>query len=250
MRVAVIGLGVIGKAQAKMFDAAVTYDPLYDDEYPYEELEGCDFAVVCAPTPQGDDGSAVMSYVEDAIASLPPNLPVLLRSTVPPGTSDRLASGTFCHAPEFMGENPAHPWQSPAEVPFMVLGGDEDSRDFFAPLIAKVYPGVIHETTALESELVKYVENLYWATRVTFVNEMANVCENYGADWENIRSAWIEDPRVSPDYTSMDGVPSGYGGRCWPKDIAALIAASTGAGYRPEFLEAVRSANGRFGGEL
>ena len=82
MTVAVIGLGVIGKAQARLFEAGVTYDPLYNDSYPYDELTNCDFAVVCAPTPESDSGAAILSYVESAIEALPP-IPVLLRSTVP-----------------------------------------------------------------------------------------------------------------------------------------------------------------------
>ena len=122
MRAAVIGLGVIGKAQARMFNASVTYDPLHHSNYPYADLSHCDFAVVCAPTPMGQEGEAVMDYVEDAVHSLPEGLPVLLRSTVPPGASNALSGGRFfCHAPEFMGENPDHPWQSPEEVPFLIL---------------------------------------------------------------------------------------------------------------------------------
>lgn len=247
MTVAVVGLGVVGKAQVRMFDASVTYDPLYNRTYPHDEIAACDFVVMCAPTPQGEDGHADLSYLEAAMDALPPDVPVLLRSTVPPGTTDRLKGDRLmCHCPEFMGENPNHPWQESYEVPFLVIGGDTESAAYFSTRMASYYSGIVHTTTSLESELTKYVENLYWATRVTYVNELAAICAQYGVDWQNIRDAWVNDPRLSPDYTDMAGHPPGFGGRCWPKDLAAMIACSTDAGYTPEFLKAVQAANERF----
>lgn len=250
MRVGVIGLGVIGSAQAEMFadHDLVTYDPARDDSYPYEELQRCDFALICVGTPQGVDGRANLTHVEAAAEELPPNLPVALRSTVPPGTTDRLFSGLYCHAPEFMGENVLHSWQRPEDVPYMILGGSPESTVFFRQRFAEVFPGTIHTCTAKEAELAKYAANLYWATRVTFVNEFALICEGFGVDYENVRDAWLSDPRMSSVYTQRAGYPPGFGGRCWPKDLAALIAASTDAGYEPEFLAAVSAANDRFCG--
>ncbi len=248
MHVGIIGQGVIGKAQARMFrdHEVVTYDPATDPSYPYDALAACDFAVICVGTPAMADGSANIDYVEQAFHSLPPALPVLLRSTVPPGTTQGLGGGLICHLPEFMGENPAHPWQESTDVPYLILGGSPVSREFFAPRLAQVHPGVIYQCSSVESELVKYTANLYWAGRVTFVNEMANICETFGADWETVREGWLQDPRMTPAYTSMGGHPAGFGGRCWPKDLNALINASVDANYVPEFLAAIRSANERF----
>jgi UDPglucose 6-dehydrogenase len=138
-------------------------------------LSGCDFAIVCVGTPEGPDGHAELAYVENAAADLPHGLPVVLRSTVPPGTTDRLFGGSerlYCHAPEFMGENVLHSWQRPEDVPYMILGGDAESTVFFREKFARVFPGPIHTCSAKESELAKYAANLYWATRVTFVNEL------------------------------------------------------------------------------
>ncbi len=250
MRVGIIGLGVIGKAQARMFrdHDLVTYDPAQDDDYPYEALDRCEFAVVCVGTPPLPDGHADLSYLCDAVSALPQGLPVLLRSTVPPTTTDHLFDGSalFCHAPEFTGENPAHPWQECSDVPYLILGGSAESRAFFRPRLARVFPGTIHECSALESELTKYTANLYWATRVTFVNELALICQQFGADWENVREAWLQDPRVTSSYTKRARFSPGFGGRCWPKDLSALIAASRDAGYYPEFLDCVHMANERF----
>lgn len=252
MRVGIIGLGVIGSAQADMFREyeQVAYDPAHHDTYPTEQLAGCDFIIVCVGTPEGVDGHADLTYVESAAARLPDGVPVVIRSTVPPGTTDRLFAGTsrlYAHAPEFMGENVLHSWQRPVDVPYMILGGAPEATRFFHERFRPVFPGTIHEcTSAVESELAKYAANLYWATRVTFVNEIAKVCEQFGADYENVRAAWLSDPRMTSVYTKRAGYPPGFDGRCWPKDLAALTAASTTAGYDPEFLRAIGDANARF----
>jgi UDPglucose 6-dehydrogenase len=250
MRVGIVGLGVIGTAQADMFSAhdLVTYDPAEDDEYPWQ-MVGCDFALICVGTPQDTDGHADLTYVEQAAAELPQSVPVALRSTVPPGTTDRLFQGTgrlYCHAPEFMGENRLHSWQRPQDVPYMILGGDPRSTVFFRDRFTEVFPGRIVTCSAREAELAKYAANLYWATRVTFVNELAGICEAFDVDYENVRAAWLTDPRMSAPYTQYAGYPPGFDGRCWPKDLAALIAASSDAGYDPGFLRSIDAANDRF----
>jgi UDPglucose 6-dehydrogenase len=248
VRVGIVGLGVIGTAQADMFHAhnLVTYDPAEDDHYP-SDMAQVDFAIICVGTPQADDGSADLSYVEAAAAELPDGVPVMLRSTVPPGTTDRLfRDRLYVHAPEFMGENVLHSWQRSVDVPYMLIGGDPDATRFFHERFAQVFPGQIHVCAAVESELAKYAANLYWATRVTFVNELAMVCDRFGADYENVRAAWLTDPRMTAVYTRRAGYPPGFDGRCWPKDLAALIAASKDAGYDPGFLRSIDAANDRF----
>jgi UDPglucose 6-dehydrogenase len=251
VKVGIIGLGVIGQAQAEMFAGhdLVTYDPQDHDEYPYKELSRCDFAIVCVGTPEGDSGQANLEYVQDAATGLPTGLPALLRSTVPPGTTDDVFCGhdaLYAHAPEFMGENVLHSWQKPTDVPYMIIGGKPEATVFFREKFTRVFPGTIHTCSARESELAKYMANLYWATRVTFVNEMANICEAFGVDYENVRAAWLQDPRMTSVYTQYAGYPPGFDGRCWPKDLAALIAASSDAGYGPDFLRAIEDANARF----
>jgi UDPglucose 6-dehydrogenase len=253
MRVAIVGMGVIGTAQATMFRDAghdlVTYDPATDRTYPAGDIAGCDFAVICVGTPEAADGSADLAHVEAAAVDVPAGVPVMLRSTVPPGTTDRLFGSSarlYVHAPEFMGENVLHSWQKPTDVPYMILGGKPEATLFFHQKLRQVFPGAIHECAAVESELAKYAANLYWATRVTFVNEMALICARFGADYENVRAAWLQDPRMTSVYTKRSGYPPGFDGRCWPKDLAALTAASADAGYDPGFLRAVAAANDRY----
>jgi UDPglucose 6-dehydrogenase len=226
----------------------ITYDPAVDKTYP-SGIATCDFAIICVGTPESEDGHADLTYVESAAAELPPGVPAVLRSTVPPGTTDRLfqCSGRlYAHAPEFMGENVLHSWQQPTDVPYMIIGGEPEAAQFFHERFARVFPGTIHTCSARESELAKYAANLYWAARVTFINEFALVCEQFGADYENVRAAWLSDPRMTSVYTKRAGYPAGFDGRCWPKDLAALTAASVDAGYDPGFLKAIADANARF----
>jgi UDPglucose 6-dehydrogenase len=249
----VIGdLGITGSSSSRMFSRAghdvSGFDVARGLSYPHDEIAQCEFAVLCLPTPQDPSGCADLRAVCAAVDSLPEAIPVLLRSTVPPGTSELLSLrhlGLLAYCPEFMYERPDGAWSESWEVPYMLLGGTPEARAFFTPRLEEVYPGKIHQcpsTTA--AELAKYTINLYWATKVTFVNEMSRVAQACGVDWEDVRAAWTMDPRVNDDYTRMKGFPSGFGGRCWPKDLSALITHTTG--YEALFLEAVQEANRRF----
>jgi len=248
--IAVIGMGVVGRSQAVMFAPVVTYDIAQETPYPAGDIAGCEFAVIAVGTPQSETGHAVLAAVWQAIAALPLGLPVLLRSTVPPGTTRDLIRAhpgrLIAHSPEYLTERHGGPWSASTDVPFMILGGDDEARDFFRPRLNQYFPGGIYECTTLEAELAKYTSNLHWAVRVTFVNEMSRICEAAGADWEDVRAMWLCDSRVDPAYTSMAGFDPGFGGACWPKDLAALIAASADKGYDALFLRSVADANRRF----
>src|SRR5690242_10444403 len=104
----------------------VTYDPVKHGEYPRMEISRCDLAIICVGTPEADGGHADLSYVKAAAVEIPGHVPVVVRSTVPPGTTDALFGGStrlYAHAPEFMGENVLHSWQRPTDVPYMIIGG-------------------------------------------------------------------------------------------------------------------------------
>lgn len=255
MRAAIIGYrGVVGAAQAALFGDAgfdlVFHDVVDAGGYPSAEIKGCDFAVVAVSTPAAADGAADLSYLTMAMGRLTgTGVPALIRSTMPPGTTDFWQSASsvpVAHCPEFLTERIGGPWTRSIDVPFAVLGGDAAALEFFGPIVDKAYGRPAHRCTATEAELAKYTANLHWAVRVTFVNEMATIASAFGADWKQVRAAWLADERVSEIYTAMDGYPPGFGGRCWPKDLAALIAASTTAGHDPKFLRSVREANERF----
>ena len=249
MRAAIIGLGVVGKAQARLFGDMVhaTYDPLVTREpYPSGQVAECDFAVVAVGTPQAADGAADLSFLREALDRIPPEMPVLIRSTIPPGTMAGLEKtrSLVAHMPEFLNEREDGAWRESRDVPFAVLGGIPAAHDYFTIPLGKAGVRAVRCCTGLEAELVKYTANCFLAAKVTFVNEMARVCEAFGAGWEEVRRGWLDDPRAGRSHTKIEG--PGFGGRCLPKDLSALIRASGGAGYTPGFLRAVEEANARF----
>ena len=141
-------------------------------------------------------------------------------------------------------------WREPSDVPFMICGGTLKAREWFQPVVtADRRRARCTSAPGLEAELVKYTANCYLAAKVTFANEMARVCAAFGADWEAVREGWLHDPRAGTTHTATKGHEPGFGGSCLPKDLSALIKASEGAGYMPEFLWAIEEANARFKAE-
>jgi nucleotide sugar dehydrogenase len=175
-------------------------------------------------------------------------MPVMIRSTVPPGTTASLEArkGHVVHVPEFMSERPDGVWKSPGDVPFLICGGTRQALEWFQPVLAAMAGGPVYCCTATEAELVKYTANCFLAAKVTFVNEIARVCGAFGADWAAVRQGWLHDPRAGTTHTAVEGHGPGFGGSCLPKDLSALIRASQGAGYEPGFLWAIEEANARF----
>lgn len=258
--VAIIGMGHVGKMMSQVLRPhadLVTYDVATDTDYPERELAGCSIALVCVGTPSSPDGSADISDVLDAVSRVPVE-DVLLKSTVPPGTTDYLIEKTgkrICFSPEYFGEttfyNPF--WENgPASIPFLIVGGEEKARhrfiDFLLPMLGpnKVY----FQCGAVEAELIKYLENSYIAAKVCLVNEFRKISETLNADWHTIREGWLLDPRVSPYHTAAFSEAPGFGGKCLPKDLRAIIRASIAAGYDPALLSEILSSNQRFRREL
>lgn len=259
MKVGIIGLGPVGRSMRQMFEAeakVVEYDKGTHEKYPEDELAECDFAVVCVGTPMRDDGTCDVSHVEEAVTKLPVDR-VLIKSTIVPGTTDRLVAETgkhICFSPEYIRETTYfHPcWdRGAASIPFFVIGGEPGSRQ---ALINHVIPilgpeKTYFQCTAIEAEIIKYMENSYLAAKVTFVNEFFEICQAFDADWHTVREGWLLDPRVDKAHTLVFPQDRGFGGRCLPKDVNAIVEAAAAAGYSAELLQAVLDSNRRFGGD-
>jgi UDPglucose 6-dehydrogenase len=255
VKVGVIGRGVVGRGVERLYEhsAVVAWDEKDDCPYPEAELRSCDCVVVCVGTPDRGDGHADLRSVRTALERLGGQR-VILRSTVPPGTTELLSKEfgmNLCFWPEFTGEsryfNPFFPSEID-EVPFVVIGGPPDERRWVIDwLLPRLGPTKRYfQCTPTEAELIKYAENTYFATKITFVNEYRRVCEAFGADWHSVREGWLLDPRVEPMHTAAFADAPGFSGRCLPKDLAALIASSSEVGYVPELLREVSRSNARF----
>lgn len=256
MKVGVIGLGHVGQAMAELLAPhadLVTYDPQHHASYPVDELTDADFAVVCVGTPADVDGRCDLSHVNEAVQRVPADR-ILVKSTIVPGTTDDLIERTgkqICFSPEYVGETryPVPEWPAGMHsVPFAIFGGQPEIRryfiDRFMPVLGpdKTY----FQCTATEAELIKYMENAFLATKVTFVNEFFELCSVLGVDWNTVREGWLLDSRIGRSHSAVFADQRGFGGRCLPKDVKAIVRHAAALGYGPELLEEVLRSNERF----
>lgn len=257
--VAVVGNGYVGQAVRRFFGlrySTIARDPAYPDSAPLKSVNQCDLAVVCVPTPAREDGSCDTSIVERVVRELETPL-ILIHSTVAPGTTARLKCETgkrIVFSPEYIGESsyftpPEHPHPTDIEKhAFFIFGGDPrdtaECVDWFAPIVGPMPTFYqVDETTA---EVIKYWENSWGALKVTFANEMYEICRALGVDYWRAREGWALDSRVEKMHSAVFTGKRGYGGKCFPKDIAALVEVARGAGYRAELLEEVIKSNEKF----
>ena len=249
LKIGIIGVGHVGKSTIKLIEdlaTIVTYDSATNDNYPQGELAECDLAMVCVDTPEGVNGKADISNVQDAVEHLPGRR-VIVRSTVPPGTIDTLCMMTgksIVHWPEYFGETsfPGAPWRrDEADVPFVVVGGALPDRVWVIDRLLPFWGPYcqIFQCSARESELVKYMENAFLATKIAFVNEFHDLCAALGADWNIVREGWLLDPRVGRSHSAVFASARGYGGSCLPKDVRAIIETARSTEVRVDVLEAV-----------
>lgn len=255
--IGIVGFGAVGQAMVQVFPEAVIYDK-YLDEYTGNKnlVNACQLAIICVPTPETEDGATDTSIVEEAIGWLETPL-ILIKSTVPPGTTDHLRGKYSKHvtfSPEYVsGESSYYqpPEFGPLAWPYVIVGGEpEDTRaviNFFIPRLGptKVY----RQTNAHTAELTKYMSNAWLALQVTFANEFYEIANGFGIDYVELRELWGLDPRVSRISTSVFPGARGFGGKCLPKDMKGLIKASQRQGYDPELLDETLRSNVRFRAE-
>lgn len=259
-KISIIGYGYVGRAYHLMFKDALIYDPFVKDiqTASKEEINQTDLAIICVPTPTAEDGkSCDTSIVEDTFKWLKTPL-VLIKSTVRPGTTEKLARsyghGDVCFSPEYVGEGNyfmpfwkyPHP-NDPTLHDFMIVGGEKEATEKMVDIFESLRGPHIRyfQTDAKTAEVIKYMENMFIATKVTFVNEMYEVCKSIGVDWHTVREGWLLDSRVDRNFTAVRLNKRGYEGKCLPKDTKALISTSEESGYDPKFLKSVTENNNR-----
>ena len=207
-------------------------------------------------TPPSDDGSADLSALWKVVDGIAPHLRsdaiVVTKSTVPVGTAARIEgrlkelTGRNCDVasnPEFLKEGAAiDDFQKPDRVVVGVRRPEvaEVLRNLYAPFLRTEKPFLVMSPES--SEMTKYVANALLATKISFINEMANLCERMQADIDDVRRGIGHDQRIGFAFL-FPGV--GYGGSCFPKDVLALSSMARQHGVTPQILDAVHEVNGR-----
>ena len=217
-------------------------------------VSNADLVFLAVGTPQSDDGSADLSALWSVVQEIAPHLPdtaiVVTKSTVPVGTNaqvfERLQelTGRHCYVasnPEFLKEGAAiDDFEKPDRV---VVGVREQQtgeilRMLYEPFLRTERPFLV--MTPESAEMTKYVANAMLATKISFINEMANLCERMGGDINDVRRGIGHDSRIGFAFM-FPGV--GYGGSCFPKDVRALASISANQGIEPTMLRAVDQVN-------
>jgi UDPglucose 6-dehydrogenase len=219
-----------------------------------EAIKDTTIIILALPTPQGEDGSADLSYVEDVAHDLGKMMAeykiIVNKSTVPVGTSDRVREVVSSHTtidfdvvsnPEFLREGYAvKDFMEPQRI---IIGSKSVKAK---EILSKLYKPFINTNRPIifmderSSELTKYASNTFLATKITFMNEVANLCEKIGADVDLVRKGMGSDERIGNRFL-FPGI--GYGGSCFPKDVNALVNSSDEASYDFKILKSVLDVN-------
>ena len=225
-----------------------------------EHLDKCDIAFIAVGTPMGDDGSADLKYVLQVAKEIGENMttPLIVvdKSTVPVGTADKVRATISAELekrgvdidfdlvsnPEFLKEGDAiSDFMKPDRV---VIGADKDAtaekmRTLYSPFFRSGSARLI-VMDVRSAEMTKYVANAMLATKISFMNEISNICELVGADVNDVRIGIGSDSRIGYSFIYPG---AGYGGSCFPKDVKALHRTAKEYGFDAELIGSVESVN-------
>ncbi len=216
-----------------------------------EAVDGASVVFIALPTPSDEGGAVDTSILDRAVADMAASLPagsiLAIKSTVPVGTARRISQMPaiaerdvrVVSNPEFLREGSAvEDFKKPDRI---VIGStDPEATKTLSSDVYGDLPGEREKVDPASAEMIKYAANAYLATRLSFVNSIANLCEEVGADARKVLEAMGRDKRIGPKY--LDPGP-GYGGSCLPKDTRALGAIAEQHGYDFRLLRAVMEVN-------
>jgi UDPglucose 6-dehydrogenase len=249
-RIGIMGLGVVGSAVRRYFEAQGHRPHLYD---PYlalgsrQEINEARVIFICVPTPYREHGGFDPSAVEEALALLKPEKIVVIKSTVLPGTTDALQrrhpDQRVLFNPEFLREATAY---EDFLRPDRQIAGCTDLSWPVAGEVMSLLPRApfMRIVTAAEAEMAKYMANAFLALKVSFANEIYDLCTALGINYEAVHPLVAADARIGPSHLDVfhDGY-RGYDGKCLPKDIRSLMDLARAAGVSLRLLRAAHDVN-------
>ena len=260
MNIGIIGQGFVGNAvynKFKNYYNVLTFDldkSLCNSSFEKINKE-CKYIFVCLPTPMNKDGSCYIGIVENLLIKLnehsieiSKSKIVVVKSTIPPGTTkkwnDKFDNLSVVFNPEFLTEaNAVKDYENQNRI---ILGGPKDETLQLNSIFSKVFPTAkIINTNSIDAEMVKYTTNSCSAMKVSFANEIYQICKKVNADYDKVIESTIEDFRVGTSHWKVPGPDGdfGYGGHCFPKDINALISVALDNNISPKMLIATNEKN-------
>ena len=252
MKVGIIGNGFVGEAQAFAFSP--TYEIKVYDVDPLksintlDEVHNCDVVFVCVPSPMNEDGSQNLTYIEDVFDNADPGPVYVIKSTVIPGTTRLLQKKykdlSIVFSPEFLTQRTAKlDMMTQARV---IFGGDDITTGALEKFYSKRFKNrnYIH-TDPTTAELIKYMNNTFFATKVSFMNEFKILANKLGVDWDTAVWGFASDHRLGDSHLDVPGPDGklGFGGTCFPKDINAIIDVANSNNVDMKVLKAAWETN-------
>lgn len=242
MKKGIAGFGMVGSALAKVIDAVI-YDP-YKDMGSVEELNTAQVIFVCVPTP----GECDVSAIEDVLSLLRGEKIVVIKSTVLPGTTDYFQEKYPQHKilfnPEFLTEARAD--EDMIRPDSQIIGYTEKSFSVATDILAMLPKAPFERVIpAKEAEMTKYFRNTWFATKVIFANQIYDLCQKTGVDYETVKECASADRRMTGT-SHLEIWHKGYrgfGGACLPKDLNALLKFAKDNQTEIKLLEAVKDIN-------
>ena len=222
----------------------------------FNVVENTELTFLCVPTPMRKSGQCDLNILNAALDEISKsatslnkkNYIVVIKSTIPPGTTDYLSAIynnlELVFNPEFLTEaNAVDDYKNQNRI---VIGGDRPGTTKVKQVFSKAFPKVpIIKTSATIAEMIKYVTNTFLALKVSYANEMFQICQGLGIDYDKVIEYARYDERLGNSHWSVPGPDGdfGFSGSCFPKDVQALIYQAKTLGVDPEVLEAAWSKN-------
>lgn len=259
-KLGIIGYGIVGQALAYGFsqpEIKDKYEIKYYDKYKdtdtlEEVVEGSEFIFIALPTPMKADESGIdLSIIEETIAKITPmtngtDKIIVIKSTVVPGSTTAFEKKhpktNFAFNPEFLTE--ANYLEDFVNADRNIVGANNDSISRrLISLYRQRFPKTkVFQTDTTTSEMVKYMANAFLATKVIFANEMYTLCQALGIKYEEVKNMVVADHRIYDSHLDVT-TAKGFGGKCFPKDIVALIGRARDLKIEPKLLETVWNIN-------
>lgn len=248
-KIAIIGAtGWVGKAVTSLFPDAYAYTRNIGTR---DEVNKCDVAYICVPTPLKEDGTLDTSIIDNIMTWIKCPL-IVIRSTVNPGFCDfwDKSGKNIVFEPEYLGETPNHPLLDEKEAKFIILGGRPENRKKVIDLYTKVYNAnvKIRQVSLYEAEIIKLSENRAIAFKVMQCHELYQVCQKAGVDYYTIRDAvYGDDPRFNLWFTMIYPNNLGFNSsKCLKKDVPAWNAWARSVGFDPELTSMLVIKSGEY----
>ena len=256
MRIGIIGFGYVGQAiwWSYQYKAElVIRDPKLIDSASLDQLASCNAIFVCVPSPSTEDGHCDTAILEDTLKELlfvniNKQIPIISKVTAPPSVYARLQEEypNLVYCPEFL--TAANNVADYANSNYFILGGDYD-RCVKARAVIQLGIQLVHDQFTIvnikTAAMYKYMMNSYLATKVTFMNDFKLLADAEGVEWTDLKYLSTTDKRIGNTHMDVPGPDAqyGWGGGCFPKDVAAIIMEAIDLSVDFELLDRVETIN-------